>query len=445
MNRKARRSAKHNPEYPISLDEALTLAMRLHQDGILGDAERLYRGILQAVPSHADASHFLGVLLHQIGRSEEAISHIERAIANSPSYADAHNNLGNVYKETGDFSKAAQAYRTALELVPNHTGALNNLGVVLTHLGEFGEAVIVLQKAIELAPSHADYFHNLGNTYRKQGDYQKAAEAFRHSIALQPYQSDAYRSLWRILYAAGEFEKAGELLREWLERDPANPIAQHNYAAFVGGGQVPERASDSYVQHTFDSFAGSFDQVLARLQYRAPQLVADAVGKVSPGRDLVVLDAGCGTGLCGPLLRPYAGRLLGVDLSPNMLAKAVGRQVYEDLVEAELVDYLRRNPSAFDLIVSADTLVYFGELRPFADASHAALRPGGHLVFTLEKAFSERDYTLNPHGRYSHSQAYAEAVLGAAGLEVCALDEAVLRNESDRPVLGMVITAARKA
>ena len=35
-----------------------------------------------------------------------------------------------------------------------------------------------------------------------------------------------------------------------------------------------------------------------------------------------MLDAGCGTGLCGPLLKPFAGRLDGVDLSPRMLAKA---------------------------------------------------------------------------------------------------------------------------
>ena len=81
--------------------------------------------------------------------------------------------------------------------------------------------------------------------------------------------------------------------------------------------------------------------------------------------NLMVLDAGCGTGLCGPLLKPYAEILVGVDLSPKMLAKALGRQVYEELIETELVAYLGQRTASFDLIVSADTLIYFGELRSF--------------------------------------------------------------------------------
>ncbi len=35
-----------------------------------------------------------------------------------------------------------------------------------------------------------------------------------------------------------------------------------------------------------------------------------------------MLDLGCGTGAAGALLRPAATRLVGVDLSANMLAKA---------------------------------------------------------------------------------------------------------------------------
>ena len=35
-----------------------------------------------------------------------------------------------------------------------------------------------------------------------------------------------------------------------------------------------------------------------------------------------MLDAGCGTGLCGPLIAPHARRLVGVDLSGQMLAHA---------------------------------------------------------------------------------------------------------------------------
>lgn len=92
---------------------------------------------------------------------------------------------------------------------------------------------------------------------------------------------------------------------------------------------VPARASDAYVQSVFDRFSNSFDSRLAALDYRAPALVAEAVseclGPLAAG--LEVLDAGCGTGLCAALLRPFANRLTGIDLSEGMLSKARARRV----------------------------------------------------------------------------------------------------------------------
>ena len=79
------------------------------------------------------------------------------------------------------------------------------------------------------------------------------------------------------------------------------------------GRDVPPRASDAFVVNTFDNFASSFEVKLESLSYRAPALVADTLADagLAPDGRLVVLDAGCGTGLCGPLLRPYASRLVG--------------------------------------------------------------------------------------------------------------------------------------
>jgi predicted TPR repeat methyltransferase len=111
------------------------------------------------------------------------------------------------------------------------------------------------------------------------------------------------------------------------------------------------------------------------------------------------------------------------------------------LIEAELVSYLEQLTSPFDLIVSADTLVYFGELRPFLRAAKSALQVGGHLIFTLEKAECGLDYKLNIHGRYSHSREYVKTAVAEAGLRVCGIEEATLRKEAGEPVLGLLVTA----
>ena len=184
----------------------------------------------------------------------------------------------------------------------------------------------------------------------------------------------------------GEVDKAVEVFEEWLEEEPDNPIARHMLAA-CSGRDVPPRASDAFVEKTFDSFAASFDSKLAKLSYRAPALVAEMLAEsdVEATKSLDVLDAGCGTGLCGPLIAPYARRLVGVDLSAPMIAQAQARNVYDELVKRELTAYLRDSTGAFDVIVSADTLVYFGQLEDVAAASANALRPGGRLVFTVEE------------------------------------------------------------
>ncbi len=186
----------------------------------------------------------------------------------------------------------------------------------------------------------------------------------------------------------------------------------------------------------------------AKLLYRAPDLVTGmlAVAGIEPSKSLDVLDAGCGTGLCGPLVAPYARRLVGVDLSARMLAQARAKAVYDDLFKVELTTYLRDNAGAFDVIVSADTLVYFGALEGVAEASADALRPGGRLIFTVEEATDDgpATYCIKHHGRYNHHAAYVERALVDAGLEVH-IARAELRVESGLPVAGLVVMATKPA
>jgi predicted TPR repeat methyltransferase len=219
--------------------------------------------------------------------------------------------------------------------------------------------------------------------------------------------------------------------------------------AALAGGPSPERASDNYVQATFDRFAGTFDDVLTRLEYRAPALCGAMVDRLlgTPDASQAVLDAGCGTGLCAPVLLPYARSLDGVDLSPKMLEKAALRNCYRRLDEAELTAWLAAHPHSYDLIVSADTLCYFGALAEVTAAAAGALRAGGHFVFTLEETVDAAEapqFRLHPHGRYSHTEAYARQVLEQAGMAVVELRHEVLRTELNAPVAGLAIAARRR-
>ncbi|RNC70120.1 MAG: tetratricopeptide repeat protein [Desulfuromonadales bacterium] len=441
MDRQLRGEDSHDE---VTIPEAMQLALGWHREGRVRTAAEVYRRILAHNPDHADALHFLGIALHQLGQSANGAALLRRALELVPDYAEASNNLGNILKETGDLAGAEEAYRRALEFCPDNTDTLNNLGVVLKERGLLDDAVTTFEQALALDPRHADLWHNLGNTLKKLGRTDEALTAYRQAIILKPYHTEAYRNLGRMLYIAGRSTEAAEVYRQWLVRDPDNPVARHLLAA-CSREEIPERASDAYVAATFDTFATSFDDVMARLNYRAPALALDAVRHVcgEPAGTLSVLDAGCGTGMCGPLLRPYAARLTGVDLSCGMLDRAGGRGVYDDLVQTELTAYLARQARRFDLIISVDTLCYFGELGAVVAAAAGALRQGGWFVFTLEAGEDNgvEGYALQPHGRYNHAAGYVRRVLGEAGLHVMSLGRDFLRSEGGQTVEGLVAVA----
>jgi predicted TPR repeat methyltransferase len=273
---------------------------------------------------------------------------------------------------------------------------------------------------------------------------------YRRVLDLKPDSADGkvHHSLGLEYLRMGCFAEAAEIWEHWLRTDPQAPVARH-MAAAATAQDVPARASDDYVRSTFETFAPTFDQQLQALDYRVPAMTAAAVAKAlgDPAGNLLVLDAGCGTGLCGPLLRPFARRLTGVDLSPAMLQRAQARQVYDDLITGELTAHLQRAEGSYDLIVAADTLVYFGDLRPIFAAAAYALRSGGLFVFSLEQDCGEgapqRDFRLQPHGRYCHAAEAVRRTLAEVRLRLHELTFGTLRTELGQPVAGMIVVAEK--
>jgi predicted TPR repeat methyltransferase len=268
----------------------------------------------------------------------------------------------------------------------------------------------------------------------------EALTAHREALRLAPGAVDSYRHLGAVLQAIGRVEEAKGVFRDWLALFPDDPRAQHFVAACSGEG-VPLRASDDCVRGEFDGFAQVFDASLARLEYRAPDLVAGEVARLFPeaAAQLAVLDAGCGTGLCGPGLRSRSRHLTGVDLSSAMIELARGRGLYDVLAVAELTAHIQAQPAAWDLIVSADTLVYFGDLGEVVRAAARALLPGGALVFTVEATQPEvapQGFRLNLSGRYSHTQDYLQHVLADAGFVGVTTTPVTLRKEAGQWVDG---------
>lgn len=427
--------------------------VELHRTGKLDEARLVYDEVLRCAPHYADAWHFRGLLHHQIGDTEDGIREIRHALKLAPAYADAWANLAILQLAQHDHRACEDSLRQVLRLTPRAIEPRITLARLRRALGRSQEAEVELRAALEMDPAasgpdvHANLHSTLGNVLYSLGRLHEAAEHHRKAIDLRPGLHQFHSAYGLVLCQLGELELAAAQYRLLLERDPDDVRALHLLAA-CGGAAVPDRADDQYVKVMFDSFSTSFDGCLARLGYRAPELLAQALrNALGEGcRDLDLLDAGCGTGLYGERVRSHCARLVGVDLSAGMLRYAERRRLYDELHEAELASWLASRREEFDVVVSADTLCYFGTLEGAIHAAHGALRPGGWLFFSVEHhPEPQPDYLLQHHGRYAHAESYVERVLREAGFGRLGIAHDVLRKEGGAPVAGLVVSARREA
>jgi predicted TPR repeat methyltransferase len=395
-----------------SADSALHNAMAADKAGRLTEAEVGYHRVLRKRPTDPNALHYLGLLHFHRGDTDSALKFVARSLEYEPVNPRAWNALGGMYMAVGRVLEAKEAYR----------------------------------KSTVVASDSAEGWYNLGICLRNEGDANGALESLREAVTRQPDYFRAYDALAMTLYQLGRVRDAAEVYGQWAALDPSNSKARH-MAAATSGKNAPSRASDDYVQDLFDNAAGGFDTNLEQLGYRAPQITAEALAHWTKDRPLhTVLDAGCGTGLCGPLIRTLCRSLIGVDLSQKMIDRARARGCYDELIAAELSAFMRSRVDVFDAVVCADTLVYFGPLDEPLTAARETLHESGLLIFTLEAltADDDADHRLEFHGRYAHSHAYVRRILPATGFELETTSRETLRQERFQDVIGYLVVARRR-
>jgi predicted TPR repeat methyltransferase len=387
-------------------------AIAHHQAGRLAEAEALYLDLLRRDANDVDALHYLGVLRMGQDRPDEAIGLLRKALPRAP--------------------------RNAL--------IWNNLGIVLMRVDNLPAAEFAFQNATQIKPDCVEAWFNLANLLRGLQRNDTAAACYQRVIDLDPRFPGAYENVALLLKRMGRDDLAAETYRKWLAAEPENPIARHMAAAHQAA-QAPERAADEFVSQLFDRMAPTFDASLAALEYAAPRLLVAALSQAVPlaAGGLVILDAGCGTGLCGPMLRASARSLAGVDLSAGMLAKARERAVYDELHESELVSFMRARPGAADVVICADTFIYFGALEDPIRAAAKTLKDGGALAFNVEAEpdDSPETFRLHGHGRYSHAAKYVRECVENAGFSSPRIESETIRKESGIDVRGHIIVAIK--
>ena len=227
------------------------------------------------------------------------------------------------------------------------------------------------------------------------------------------------------LYHRHNSGKALEIAENWLKHMPDNVFARRTAAAFKG---EKVENTQGYSERLFDNFADNYELVVQNIGYTVPL----ALGRIAGSVEGAVVDLGCGTGLSGEVIKSLGkNQLTGVDVSQKMLDKAADKNIYQRLVHADAVDYLRQNPG-FDWVVAADVLGYIGNPDDLFKAA-----TGSALLFSTEEAAEDcKDYELAASGRYRHHPQFIEGLLRKHGYSDIYRESTVLRQENGEPVRG---------
>ena len=166
---------------------------------------------------------------------------------------------------------------------------------------------------------------------RQVGAVQAAYLCGKRTVELAPENWDAWYDLGEIAQCVGKRDEARQAYEIYFKVHPEDGEIEHLLIALADGAPPP-RASDQAILHIYKTFAASYDtRMRDDLKYVGPEKLMENAGPFLGGRDqsLRIMDMGCGSGFAGLVLKPLAVDLTGVDLSPEMVELARGRNVYD--------------------------------------------------------------------------------------------------------------------
>lgn len=326
-------------------------------------------------------------------------------------------------------TRMIEHYRSALASNPDEPAHRYNLAAALHVAGRSTEALEILSQGICSVPSDARLHYGIACVQQSLGQYRIAENAFQKATDLEPDFSDAWYGLGSIYQHCGNTKSAATCYAKALELVPDHAIARHLLDSLTGN--TTDQPDAFFVEQLFDHYASRYDEhLLNELHYQGHTLVASALGnKLDHHEQNRVLDLGCGTGLFGGEIRSLCSHLVGIDLSSEMIKRAKGRGCYDELIVADLVQFLQQSPASnYDIVAAVDVFSYLGDLQPALDEIHRVLIPGGLLAFTVEAADDE--YRLDNTGRYQHSKTYLDQQAKQHSYETLSMELTTLRSEN---------------
>ena len=212
----------------------LAQAARLHKEGKLEEAEKLYRQALKDNPDNVDAMRMLAMLAATLKHFDDAERLLRRAVAIAPDFLAAVIDLGRVLKEQDRFEEAIGCFKKAIGINPSNPQTHFLLAGACAPAALNHEAVKEYQKTLELSPRHPGALLGLGNALKTIGRLDEAVRAYHDCIDVKPNNGETYWSLANLKTYRFTDEQLAEMEKRVEEDNTSGDKSEVNFLFALG-------------------------------------------------------------------------------------------------------------------------------------------------------------------------------------------------------------------
>ena len=128
-----------------------------------------------------------------------------------------------------------------------------------------------------------------------------------------------------------------------------------------------------------------YNKDMVEWNYTGPKETVDVIKKYSTNKDILIFDAGCGTGLVGLQLKKFGYKKFhGADLSQKLL-DTIPKNLYQKLMKVDLNQNINAKDNFYDLVMCVGTFT-FGHVKPSAlDEFVRITKKNGFICFTINE------------------------------------------------------------
>jgi len=236
-------------------------AFKLHKNGSLQEAKKIYEEILEETPNDFNCLHHLGLIAKNNKEYQSAFDLLSQAININPNNAAAHFNLANTLKKLNKISDAIASYDKAIDikadyelyslrglafyelekydeaissydesikLKPDPT-AYCNRGLAFVELRKIKEGIADYDKAIQMDSNFIQVRHNRALALKILGKTKECIEAFKAIIKIEPNHYESLYEIATLYNVLKEFNLALTYCEQALKINP-----NHNPTLLLG-------------------------------------------------------------------------------------------------------------------------------------------------------------------------------------------------------------------